>query len=167
MDSMLLDYELDTPKAPNEDYRDYNEKEPKRKSHTLRIVIISFIVVFICNLCLTGWLYKQRTDLTESRNMLLGGLDIARGEVEIASGKVETQNRELSTANKKLSDDIKILKDNNSGLEKNSQKLVTENKAIKSQNIELTGKNEILTEQLDKAARVFRQRIDSLKLEAE
>lgn len=162
MDNMLLDYELDTPKVPNRDYHDYNEKEPKRKSHTLRIVIISLAAVIVCNFFLTGWLYKQRTDLIESRNMLLGSLDIARGEVKTASEQLTTQNRNLSVANKKLSGEIKILKTNNSKFEKNNQKLVAENKAIKNQNVELTGKNEILAEQLDKAARVFRQRINSL-----
>ena len=91
MNSTVLEYELDLPKSSNEDYRDYNVKEPKRKSSLPKIVITLLVIAFICNLGLTGWLYKERTDLINGRGTLLESLSIAQQKGNIASEKLETQ----------------------------------------------------------------------------
>lgn len=105
-----------------------------------------FIILFV-SFAVAGWLYMGKRALTQVRNELLN-----ENRAALASLNVMRQKSELL--------ENKIIK-----LQSQNKALANKNIAIITQNEELANKVGILADQLDKASRVYRQRLAELQAE--
>ncbi len=124
------------------------EKQRRPQSFT---VISLFIILFV-SFAVAGWLYIGKRALTQTRGELLN-----ENRTVLASLGVMEQKAEL------FENKIAKLQSRNKTLENQNETLVNQGQTFKAQNEKLTNKVSILADQLDKASRVYRQRLAELQ----
>lgn len=125
-----------------------SKKPRKRRRARPFIVLFLFMMILVAGSSVMVWLYMQREALTQTNDKLLVDKHTLLRRLDIAQQGVET-----------LTDKTEKFEAQNKTLAAQNETLTNQNKMLATQNEELANKTEILTEQLDKAGRVYRQRI--------
>ena len=167
MQTVLVEDEkgLDMSPEKNDKAVQISVKTEKRRRLRSFTVVSLFILLFI-SFAATGWLYMGKTALTQVRDNLsnenqamLASLDVMSQKAELLENKIS----KLQSQNETLENQNETLVNQGQTLKAQSEALGNKNEALVAQNEKLTNKVSILADQLDKASRVYRQRLAELQ----
>jgi len=124
-----------------------------------------FIILFV-SFAAAGWLYMGKRALTQARDNLLKENRAVLASLDVIVQKAESLENKISklqSQNKTLENQHKTLVNQGQTLKTQNEALANNNEALTTQNERLANKVGILADQLDKAGRVYRQRLAELQ----
>ena len=167
MQAVLVEDEngLDISLEKNDKAAQIDEKTEKQR-HPRSFTIASLFIILFVSFAATGWLYIGKMALAQVRNKLLNENRAVLASLDAMGQKAkffENEITKLQSQNKTLENQHKTLVNQSQTLKTQNEALANNNDAFTAQNQEFTTKVSVLTDQLDKASRVYRQRIAELQ----
>lgn len=138
--------------------------EKQRRPRTFTVISL-FIILFV-SFAVAGWLYIGKRALTQTRGELLNENRTVLASLGVMEQKAELFENKITkfqSRNKTLENQNETLVNQGQTFRAQNEALGNKNEALVAQNEKLTNKVSILADQLDKASRVYRQRLAELQ----